>query len=127
MQGLYDSYSASNNAGQYLQNNDWLNTGVKLPPLSMGWDSQQMPGMSGIDTSGLPDYNAGLYNQMKNSDWNMGDTSDLIGGLGGLYSMYQGNQMMGLAKDDMRNRKRALDYNISSDKAFKSGVQSSFR
>ncbi len=117
--GLYDYY----NVNSAVDQNDWLNAGVKLPPLSMGWENQQqqLPFGGQVNVNDIGAGNGGLFD-----NWSMGDSKDLIGGMGGLYSMYQGHQLMGLAKDDLSNRKRALDYNISSDKAFKSGVQSSF-
>ena len=50
----------------------------------------------------------GLYDSAKDGlgtdNWTAKGFSDVVGGLGGLYQMYQGNQMMKLAKKDMANR-----------------------
>ncbi len=117
--GLYDSF----NVNEAINQNDWLQAGYQKP-LNMDWQNQQqqLPFGGQVNMNDIVPSQGGLFD-----NWSMGNTNDLIGGLGGLYSMYQGNQMMGLAKDDMNNRRRALDYNIGSDKAFKSNTASAFR
>ena len=123
---LYRDYSqdftAQKNAGTYLDENDWLNTGVDKP-LDFNYGQTQMPYGAGIDTSVVPTSKNFLENTMAQgrglyadasdsigdatSGWTAKGFSDVVGGLGGLYQMYQGNQMMKLAKKDMANRTNA--------------------
>jgi len=105
MSGLYDNYNATDAANKYVDTNSMYQADYNKP-LDYNWQNEQMPGMSGMDTSDVPEYNAGLFNYGKNN-FTAAGFGDIVGGLGGLYGMYQGNKMMGLAKDDMNMRKQS--------------------
>jgi len=72
----------------------------------------------------------GLYDSAKDGlgtdNWTAKGFSDVVGGLGGLYQMYQGNQMMGLAKKDMANRTNAYKTARADKDRFLSGTKNAF-
>ena len=57
----------------------------------------------GYDSAFNANSAGGLWNDAKDG-FSAKGFSDIVGGLGGLYQMFQGNQMMKLAKKDMANR-----------------------
>ncbi len=116
MNGLYDSYNANQGGGLFTPYASTASPEI-LAARGSAYNDSMIPWQDGLmsnDTGGLFE------------NWSMGDTSDLVGSMGGLYQMYQGHQMLGLAKDDLSNKRRALDYNIGSDKAFKSATTQAF-
>jgi len=55
-------------------------------------------------TSGIGSESGGLFDS-----WSASGFNDIIGGVGGLYQMYQGHKFMGLAEDDMAMRQESYD------------------
>ena len=147
MSGLYNKYKMKNgpyNFGGYddFNINDAVNAGdmyrdtndIALPPIDLGYKSNQqmLPYGGSLDTSNIAtgnkwdsSFNAdsvgGLFNNFSAAGF-----KDVAGGLGGLYGMYQGHKMLGLAKDDLNMRKTAYRDNRNRRNNFESNVSKSF-
>jgi len=104
MIGLYDNYNATNAANKYVGDKSVYNANVDLPPLNMNWKNTQelLPYGGTIDTNNIAtgnkwdsSFNAdsvgGLFDSFSAKGF-----ADTVGGIGGLYQMYQGNKMLGL-------------------------------
>ena len=94
--GLYDNYSSpystqygSGTFDTYDGSMGYNNTNLGQ---SMGLDGLFGDTFDGITTSGV---------------------KDVMGGLGGLYQLYQGNKMLGLYEDQINNSKTAMNRNIA--------------
>jgi hypothetical protein len=60
-------------------------------------------------------------------NWSMAGVNDAVGALGGLYSMYQGNQFLNMAKDDMNLRRQSYYDNKNRRDRFENNTSAAFK
>ncbi len=131
----YSDYMRQNPMGTMDDYNNMANAGTGLYDSFAGMDTSSMIPTAGYDSNG---YNATATNAgydsaiNKNSVGGLFDNfsaagfSDVASGLGGLYSMYQGNKMMKLAEQDMNLRKNAYQTSRRDKDNFLSSTKSAF-